>query len=73
MYKETLQAIAGIEIFPVVSLLLFVGVFGTVLYWTSRLERSRLVKFSQMPLDETVPAPHANDAGAKTTVKGVAL
>ena len=73
MYKETLQAIAGIEIFPVVSLLLFVGVFGTILYWTSRLDRARLVKFSQMPLDETAPPQDANDTSAKTTVKGVAL
>jgi hypothetical protein len=73
MYKEVLQAIAGIEIFPVVSLLLFVGVFGTILYWTSRVDRARLVKLAQMPLDETVPADNANDAGATPTAKGVAL
>lgn len=73
MYKEVLQAIAGVEIFPVVSLLLFVGVFGTVLYWTSRLDRARLVKFSQLPLDETAPSQDANEAGANPTVKGVAL
>lgn len=53
MYKETLQAIAGIELFPVFSLLLFVVVFSTVLFWTSRLDRTRLSKFAQMPLDES--------------------
>lgn len=81
MYKETLQAIAGIEIFPVLSLLLFVSVFGTVLYWTSRLDRARLFQFSQMPLDQLdarasapadAPATAARHAD-ETTVKGVAL
>jgi hypothetical protein len=53
MHKETLQAIANIELFPVFSLLLFVVVFSTVLFWTSRLDRTRLSKFAQMPLDES--------------------
>jgi len=72
MYKETLQAIAGIEIYPVISLLLFVSVFGTILFWTTRLDRARLLEFSQLPLDETVPAKAQDEAGANTTVKGVA-
>jgi len=72
MYKETLQAMAGIEIFPVISLLLFVSVFGTILYWTSRLDRARLTQFSQMPLDESASQPDGHDADATTTVKGLA-
>lgn len=71
MYKETLQAIAGIEIFPVLSLLLFVAVFGTVLFWTSRLDRTRLAEFSQMPLDDTAPAARPIEPEAPH-VKGVA-
>ena len=73
MYKETLQAMAGVEIFPVVSLLLFVVVFGTVLFWTSRIDAARLSEFSQMPLDETVPAQDAQAVNASTATKGVAL
>lgn len=76
MYKEILQAIAGIEIFPVISLLLFVTVFGTVLYWTSRIDTARLTEFAQMPLDDTAVTPHTTDAGAGpalTSDKGVAL
>ena len=83
MYKETLQAIAGIEIFPVLSLLLFVTVFGTVLFWTSRLDRARLVAFARMPLDEGAPVesdtdvetttPDANQQGANAAVNGGAL
>ena len=41
MYMDILRAIAGIEIFPVVSLLLFVTVFTVVLVWTLRLDRAR--------------------------------
>lgn len=72
MYKETLQAIAGIEWFPVFSLLLFVTVFSTVLVWTSRIDRTRLSAFSQLPLDDGAPvaetapvAPIAADTAEK--------
>lgn len=51
MYKETLRAIAGIEIFPVISLLLFVAVFTVVLVWTLRLDRSRVDAAASLPLD----------------------
>lgn len=71
MYKEILQAIAGVEIFPVISLLLFVTVFGTVLYWTFRVDRTRLSEFSQMPLDDATLAP-APEAQTDAPVKGVA-
>ena len=55
-----------------ISLLLFVTVFGTVLFWTTRLDRARLLKFAQMPLDEPVPAKVTGEDDAHTTVKGVA-
>ena len=51
MHIETLRAIAGIEIFPVVSLLLFVTVFTVVLVWTLRLDRSRVAAAAHLPLD----------------------
>ena len=75
MYKETLQAIAGVEWFPVFSLLLFVVMFSTVLFWTSRIDRTRLLKFSQLPLDDSAPSSDVTHvaAGANTAVKGVTL
>lgn len=52
MYREILQSISGVGIFPVLSLLIFVGVFTMVLFATSRLTRSRLAEFARMPLDK---------------------
>jgi hypothetical protein len=51
MYKETLRAIAGIDVFPVVSLVLFVVVFSVVLYRVCRMERSQVRRFAALPLD----------------------
>ena len=41
MYKETLRAIAGIGLFPAVSLVLFVVVFALVLVQVVRMDRTR--------------------------------
>ena len=52
MYMEVLRSIEGIEIFPVVSLVLFVTFFGAMLIWTSRLTADTLREYAGMPLDE---------------------
>jgi hypothetical protein len=51
MYREILQSISGVGIFPVLSLLIFSGVFTMVLVATSRLSTSRLAELARMPLD----------------------
>ena len=51
MYKEILRSIAGIEVFPIVSLCLFVGVFAVVLVWAMRADRLRLARHARLPLD----------------------
>ena len=51
MYKELLRSVVGIEIFPVISLMLFVVVFAVVLYRAFRLDRHRLARMAQLPLD----------------------
>ena len=55
MYKEILLSIAGIEVFPVVSLLLFVIVFTAVLISVARMDRSRARGLAAIPLDEGTP------------------
>ena len=59
MYKEVLRTIAGIEVFPILSLLIFVTVFVVMLAWVLRLDRSRLSQYASLPLDDehVTPAP----------------
>lgn len=52
MYKEVLRTIAGIEVFPVLSLLVFVTVFVLMLVWVARLDRDRLNTLAALPLDD---------------------
>jgi hypothetical protein len=56
MYSDILRRIAGIEVFPVISLVLFVAVFTVVLVWTVRMDASRIARLSHLPLDESEPA-----------------
>ncbi len=58
MYKDILLSIAGIEVFPVISLILFVIVFTTVLISVARMDRTRAHSLAVIPLDEPTPAAH---------------
>ena len=55
MYKETLRGIAGIGLFPVVSLLLFVAVFAFVLVHVIRMDRADAQRLAGLPLDGPAP------------------
>jgi cytochrome c oxidase cbb3-type subunit IV len=52
MYKDILRSIAGIEVFPVISLIVFVTFFTAVLVWTVRMSRSQVDRLSHLPLDD---------------------
>ena len=66
MYIDILRRIAGIEVFPVVSLLLFVTVFAVVLVWTARLDAARVTQLAALPLDGLDPAGPTDTAVAST-------
>lgn len=51
MYADILRSITGVSLFPVISLLLFVAVFTSVLVWAVRADRSELQRRALMPLD----------------------
>jgi hypothetical protein len=55
MYKETLRGIAGIGLFPVVSLLLFVTVFVLAVVRVVRMEQSDAAHLASLPLDGADP------------------
>ena len=52
MYKEVLRTIVGIEVFPVLSLLIFLTVFVVMLVWVLRMDRARLASYANLPLDD---------------------
>jgi hypothetical protein len=54
MYKEVLQSISGVEIFPIISLVLFVVAFLGVTLWTIRLNKAQVKQWSSLPLDDNI-------------------
>ena len=51
MYADILRSITGVSVFPVISLLLFVAVFTSVLVWAVRADRHELQRKARLPLD----------------------
>ena len=64
MYKDVLRTIAGIEVFPMLSLVVFVTVFVVMLLWVTRLDRRRLEALARLPLDEVPASPGAGRPSA---------
>lgn len=62
MYKDILQSIAGIEVFPVISLVLFVVVFTAVIISVVRMDRTRADGLAALPLDEFADRRHRENA-----------
>lgn len=50
--KHNLSEIVGIEIFPIISLLIFVLFFAVVIWRTMRISKAEIADFSNIPLDE---------------------
>jgi hypothetical protein len=57
MHKEVMRAIAGIDVFPVISLVLFVVVFTVAVIRALRLDRRLVEQLSLLPLDGEHTAP----------------
>lgn len=51
MYKDVLRAIAGIDTFPVISLVLFVSAFTLAVLWTLHMDRQSADHLAALPLD----------------------
>jgi len=53
MYKNILQSIQGIEIYPLISMMIFLGLFISVIIWFFRADKLHLQQMAEMPLDKT--------------------
>ncbi len=63
MIKSVLQSISGVEIYSIVSLILFITAFVLVMIWVIRLEKQDIRRYSLLPLDDSL-------SGGETTVSG---
>ena len=52
MYQEVLRNVDGIGVFPVISLVVFVTVFGLVVLHAARMDRSGAQRMAALPLEE---------------------
>ena len=52
MLKSVLESIAGIDIFPIISLAVFTLVFGAMLVWVFKLDKKTVSKMKKLPLDD---------------------
>lgn len=53
MFKQNLETIAGIGLYPMISLLIFTGFFAVMLLYLARADKSRLESVSRIPLDSS--------------------
>ncbi len=51
MYMDILRRIAGIEVFPIVSLVVFVTVFAVAVIRTIRMDAAGVARAARLPLD----------------------
>jgi NADH:ubiquinone oxidoreductase subunit 3 (subunit A) len=51
MYKNALQAIEGIGIFPLISMLIFLTVFLAAIIWVFRADKNHLQRMAELPLE----------------------
>ncbi|HLG30440.1 MAG TPA: hypothetical protein VI387_09540 [Candidatus Brocadiales bacterium] len=58
MEKEVLRAIAGIDIFPVVSLIIFFVFFVAVVIYAFRADKNFIAKMSSLPLEKNDLTPY---------------
>ncbi|HDL01514.1 MAG TPA: cbb3-type cytochrome c oxidase subunit 3 [candidate division Zixibacteria bacterium] len=51
MIKETLQSLVGVEIYPIISLIIFFVVFIMVVLWALMLDKDVIAEMENIPLD----------------------
>jgi hypothetical protein len=58
MYKEILRSIENIEIYPIISLIIFLLFFVGMFIWVIRVPKGYVDHMSALPMDEDESTPH---------------
>ncbi|MFN7930032.1 MAG: CcoQ/FixQ family Cbb3-type cytochrome c oxidase assembly chaperone [Blastocatellia bacterium] len=53
MYQNVLQAIAGIGIYPIISMLIFIAVFLSAIIWFFKADKEHLQRMAELPLEHS--------------------
>jgi cytochrome c oxidase cbb3-type subunit IV len=64
MFKEVLQSIEGIGIYPIISMIVFVIFFAAVIIWYFKADKKYLNKMKNLPLDNDEES-NSNNTGEK--------
>lgn len=51
MIRDLLQSIEGVEIYPLISLIVFVIFFIAMLVWMLKIDKNYIKEMEQLPLD----------------------
>lgn len=54
MFSEHLSRIEGIAIYPIVSMIIFIGLFLFTLVWVLRLDKKYISEMENLPLDSNL-------------------
>jgi cbb3-type cytochrome oxidase subunit 3 len=55
MRRDVIETIQGIEIYPLISLVIFFAFFIGLLYYVVKLRKTDVDEWSEMPLEEDEP------------------
>jgi cytochrome c oxidase cbb3-type subunit IV len=76
MYRDILSRVEGIDIFPLIGLVIFFTFFVVLLFWVTRLSRNYIDTMENMPLDApggpSVNAGYAGNSGSADRPAGLA-
>jgi cbb3-type cytochrome oxidase subunit 3 len=53
--KETLSSIDGVSLFPIIAIVLFMVIFGLIVLYALRMDKTRVNEMAAMPLAEDEP------------------
>lgn len=56
MYKDVLRSIEGIDLYPVISLVIFVLFFTSVFLWVFRMRKADAAALAALPLEDGTPS-----------------
>jgi cytochrome c oxidase cbb3-type subunit IV len=51
MFKEYLQSIEGVEVYAIISMIIFLSFFIVILIWLFRADKKYIKKMKELPLE----------------------